>query len=229
MKKHIFLIFLLFGIQSFVFADGIKDKMSIGIHLGHWTPGFNKINDGLKELQKVALSQNVAFSGDTEIGGMIDFGASLNYQYNNKVLFRLESFLWTKENKLTLESQGISTDLKYKYTIIPAIFSGFLSFKNESNNFMFYTGGGAGIAFIKSNVPVSFFGEDKNIKNSTNSLMIQLLAGVDYLVIKNISIFAEYRYLFGGFNEKNEILNISNDDNVSLTSSKIMGGINYHF
>ena len=59
--------------------------------------------------------------------------------------------------------------------------------------------------------------------------MMQLLAGVDYLVIKNISIFAEYRYLFGGFKEKNEILNISNDDNVSLTSSKIMGGINYHF
>ena len=92
MRKQVFLLFLLIACPTFILAGNQKEKSGFGIQIGYWKPSFNEINNGLKELQQAAMSQDIFVSGETEIGGMVDIGISLVYKINKRFYYQKGNF-----------------------------------------------------------------------------------------------------------------------------------------
>jgi hypothetical protein len=205
--------------------------MKVGLQIGYWKPSFNEINTGLKELYQAATSQGILVSGDTEIGGMVDFGINLSYKINKWFFFRSESSIWIKKNTIRLQSQQKSIDLIEKFTLIPILFSGLVTTDSYSDYFYFYAGGGGGIAIVKNKLPSSLSGNvsipGEHTESSSAHILLQILCGVEYSLSERISFVGEYQFLFGEFSTEPGVLSSNGIMDVSLTGYRFIGGIKF--
>ena len=229
--KKCYLLLLVILVPTLVFSQGFKGKTAIGLQGGYWIPSFDLVNEGLEEVIKDAENQGVDVSGESEIGGAIDFGASLYYGLGQNLYLRAEGFYWNKSNTITLSSQGISADIDYKFTLIPAMLSGLVYLSNDPNNLMLYVGGGAGVVFVTSEASSSLFGQDISEKETGNDIMYQVLGGLEFPYSTNMSFFVEGRYMIGQYSqeEENDITGEMETMDVSLSGLQVMGGIKFNF
>ncbi len=224
-----------------------ENRFAVSAFAGYYDPSFQEINDGIELIKTYYLGSEAIVTGETEVKGAMNYGLGLEMNMTPRLRSRLDVSYWSTNLEAQVQDKAAFNYLDVDYrlnadldiALTSVMVSLLYDLKNSEGGIQPYLGIGMGLNHTSVNYKTELFVHDAlssmidlnsyepDEDYSTNDILFQLIAGVDYPLSHNLGIRAEAKYLVGDYDLEMKEIPINVTDKVNGFAAQV--GLFYRF